>query len=213
MNCLLCGRPIRQAQSVISLIYPPSPYQPKMVCDACHKQFIVATHHKESFTEWQSQIPLFKHSALYAYQSLMKEWLNRYKIQGDYALRQVIAAEVAHRLRPLVQSGWTLVPIPIDSLKWQKRGFNQVIGVLEAAQLPYVELLVKKPTDKPQGLKTRKERLQLAQCFTLNPQIAVKDRYVIVDDIYTTGRTITRAYQLFIAAGVTQLQSFSFLLA
>lgn len=213
MNCLLCGRPMRQEQTVMALIYPPVPNQQQVVCDRCREQFVPATQSKESFTEWQSQIPLFKHFALYAYQPLMKEWLNRYKIQGDYALRQVLAEEVAYQLRPLVKDGWTLLPIPIDSFKWQKRGFNQVIGVLEAAHLPYVELLVKKPTDKPQGLKNREERLQMPQCFTLNPNIAVNDRYVIVDDIYTTGRTITRAYQLLIAAGVTQLQSFSFLLA
>lgn len=160
---------------------------------------------------WRQLDSLFCHQSLYCYNRVAKEWLNRYKIQGDYALRYVISEAVKQKLAPYRNE--IIVPIPLDRAKYHRRGFNQVEGVLQAADLEYQSLLVKSTSFGVQGLKTREERLRLPQPFAVKKALDAKQCYLLVDDIYTTGRTITHAYQALKSAGAQRIHSFSYLRA
>lgn len=225
MICELCGRPFKEKIDWSLYFYPAEAITKTYLCPQCQKEWIPiddikhcpycgewkkVSEHCEC-ERWRQSIPFFKHHSLYCYNELTKEWLNRYKIQGDYQLRMIIGKSVREKLSNYKK--YTIVPIPLDVDKYYQRGFNQVEGVLEAANISYQRLLSKSLILSAQGLKTRKERLETLQPFCVNHALDENQFYLVVDDIYTTGRTITHAYQALESAGAKHIQSFSFLRA
>ena len=71
-------------------------------------------------------------------------------------------------------------------------------------ECPFERLLVTKDQEKqePQSAKTREQRLQTPQPFDLTDRKRVRGKTVVlVDDVFTTGRTMYHAAQLMRAAG------------
>ncbi|WDT64868.1 ComF family protein [Companilactobacillus crustorum] len=73
-------------------------------------------------------------------------------------------------------------------------------------------LLKKNDADKPQAQKNRSERLKTPQTFLPLPElmkIQKNQRILILDDIYTTGRTLMHAHDIFLRAGFKNICTFS----
>lgn len=126
---------------------------------------------------------------------------------GDYRLREVFSVEFSRVIKQFDVD--LIVPIPVTTETMTTRGFNQVIGLLR--EVKYYELLQTKNTAKQaQSTKTRKERLATAQPFVINEKVDIKGKDVLlVDDIYTTGRTLYHAAVLFKQAGCKRIVSVS----
>jgi len=136
--------------------------------------------------------------------------MQRYKFHGDYRLRFVFVKELAGRLRKY--KGWVIVPIPISKERFSLRGFNQVEGLLLASNIRFCSALIK-PVDRAyQSHKTKKERLQAIQPFLLAKEAENKlyhKKILLVDDIYTTGRTLFHAYDALKKACPKKVQTFT----
>lgn len=102
--------------------------------------------------------------------------------------------------------------MPISTERMKVRGFNQVEGLLSAAKIPYQPYLVRFADGTSQVQKTRQERMELKQPFKLTPEgekaILNKD-ILLVDDIYTTGRTIFHGAQVILENNPARLYTFS----
>lgn len=86
--------------------------------------------------------------------------------------------------------------VPVTPTTLQTRGFNQVAGWLAA---PLAPGLMTQATAKsvPQSKKDRQARLRTPQPFKMAPNtILAGQRVLLVDDIYTTGRTMRHAATL-----------------
>ncbi|AUX11340.1 ComF family protein [Latilactobacillus sakei] len=145
---------------------------------------------------WRQLYPQqhFKNQALFTYNRAMQLYFQRYKGQGDYQLRLLFERDIQTRLP--VKPNVAYVPIPSDEQHQQARGFNPVQGLFENC-FPLMSLLKKRPTEKGQAQKNRAERLASPQFFELIPQ-KLPDKLqsiTILDDIYTTGRTLWHAQQ------------------
>lgn len=138
----------------------------------------------------------------YQYNSAMHDFMQRYKFHGDYRLRQVFRAEFTQRAKRL---GDYFVPVPVSQTTMFTRGFNQVAGMLD---LKLTTLLtVKAKTKRAQSTKTRAERLATKQPFELAKGIEIpQGRFVLIDDIYTTGRTFHHAVEILKAAGCQDIK-------
>ncbi|MBB1099135.1 ComF family protein [Limosilactobacillus sp. WF-MT5-A] len=144
---------------------------------------------------------------LYRYNEAMKEYMQRYKFNGDYRLRMVFQYEFSKVVNE--QEADLIVPIPVTLGTMQTRGFNQVIGLLW--EVPYQPLLRTKTSSKvAQSSKTKEERLTTKQPFILiSPEKVINKRVLLVDDVYTTGRTLYHAAVLFKQAGCKEIGSVS----
>lgn len=146
--------------------------------------------------QWRQLYPQqhFKTQALFTYNRAMQLYFQRYKGQGDYQLRLLFEREI--RTRFPVKPHVIYMPIPVDEQHLQDRGFNPVQGLFENC-FPLMPLLKKQPTEKGQAQKNRVERLASPQFFELIPQAlpAKVQSIIILDDIYTTGRTVWHAQQ------------------
>ena len=148
------------------------------------------------------------HQALYCYNTAMKEFMHQYKFAGDYRLRAVFAPEFTATIRQ--KRAEVVVPIPVTQSTMATRGFNQVTGLLDGVKL--TPCLQHRTLEKTaQSHKSRRERLQTPQPFALSGPVAdlAGKRGLLVDDVYTTGRTLYHAADLLYRAGAVNVMSIS----
>ena len=216
-DCLLCGQEFTSQTSFSQILLVKR--EEAGLCPLCWQAFerIGSEHcpscYKKGETAlcsdchyWQARAKQVHHRSVFHYNQAMKDYFSRYKFQGDYLLRQVFAPIFRQELRFF--NNYQIVPIPLSPAGWQKRGFNQVTGFLEAAGLPYQELLGKKE-GPAQSSKTRQERLASPQSFFLLDGAQPRERILLVDDIYTTGSSLQRAKEVLYENGVKEIMTFS----
>lgn len=179
------------------------------VCYYCHQQFTRIDHNAcagcgrqlehaglcGDCRVWQERSPeKVCNRALYVYDEAFADWMERYKFRGAYHLRHTFEKEMRQDLARY--KNYLFVPVPLSTERQKKRGFNQVVGLLEAAGVTYTELLEKKKDTASQSSKTKKERMTLTQPFSVKKTAqSLKQKIIIVDDIYTTGQTLRLAQE------------------
>ncbi|KXT77454.1 ComF family protein [Streptococcus sp. DD13] len=136
----------------------------------------------------------------------MAEYFQRFKFWGDYQLREVFSHELKLALKNF--SDYTIVPIPISKDRRKTRGFNQVTALLDAARIPYQNILEKDEREAQSHL-SRLERLKREQPFRIKQSTKVPNKILLVDDIYTTGATIYQAKQIIMKEGTEKIKTFS----
>ena len=105
-----------------------------------------------------------------------------------------------------------MIPIRLSAERYQQRGFNQVTAVLEAAGVRFQELLEKVVDTAPQAQRSRRKRLVEAQPFAVKPDVACEikgKKLLLIDDVYTTGRTLYHAAEALQSFGPQSIRSFS----
>jgi hypothetical protein len=216
---LLCDEELSNQESLRNLILMTK--ENITMCDNCKNKFEPVSEAScktcckkstetscEDCQEWERKGKNVNHKALYYYNEEMKEYFRKYKFQGDQLLACLFAEEVKVALKKY--KGYTIVPIPLSDERNEKRGFNQVTAILEAARIPYQDLLKKKNT-KAQSQKNKKERLKTEQAFE-RKELENKswpEKIMLMDDIYTTGATIERAKEMLHVNRVKEIRSFS----
>lgn len=216
-SCVLCENPLDEKLKFCDLLTLTKPKA--RACDACFEKFqrISGQHCPKCYRDGASEVCMdcqvwiekgkeVYHKSCFVYNEAMKDFFSQYKFQGDYALYSVFAAVLQKELK--VYRDYALVPIPVSAEKYQTRGFNQVTALLEGAKLPFKEVLEKYDTIA-QSSKTREERLQSRQCFKLKDNVQLPPKFLLIDDIYTTGSTLQLAKEILVEAGVKEIVTFS----
>ena len=128
------------------------------------------------------------------YTGEVKMLFHRYKFTKDAALREVISMFLKCRFWEYDMS----IPIPVSPARMEERGYNQTSMVLEAAKVPYRDILA---TDKAgrQSELGKRARIGASNPFYFKddqvaPMLAGK-RVLVVDDIYTTAITVHQALE------------------
>lgn len=215
-NCLLCNRRLNWQPSFKALLLLGD-IQVPLVCQTCRASFQTwqsphcvgcgrTSPRGKLCTDcqrWQQQgTPMIEVTTCYQYNSAMHDFMQRYKFHGDYRLRQVFRTQLTQRAKQL---GDYFVPVPVSQMTMLTRGFNQVAGLLDLKLTPL--LSVKSKTKQAQSTKTRAERLATKQPFEITKGISLpQGPMVLIDDIYTTGRTFHHAIEALHAAGCQDIK-------
>jgi ComF family protein len=148
------------------------------------------------------------------YEGILREAIHRFKYAGHRNLATHLAALMLAACRPerRYQEAGLIVPAPLSRERLRKRGFNQAeLLALEVGRALGVPVngkcLVKNFDTPPQtGLSRVAREANLKGAFSVKNPDLVRDRVVLViDDVFTTGSTISEAATALRQAGARQV--------
>lgn len=99
-----------------------------------------------------------------------------------------------------------VVPVPLHPLKQRRRGYNQseqfAKGLAEVLEIPMYDGLIRAHFTETQTQKSRMERIMnVSEVFFANNRIELKDKKILlVDDVMTTGATLTSCANVLLAS-------------
>lgn len=188
------------------------------VCVACMKYAPRAKAHEEFFIYalFDYRFPALRNAI----------WRFKYKHARNVAeffarpLHEEIIGTLADRLDVSTQEQYLLVPIPLHHTRLRERGYNQS-ELLAQAVATYAndkmfqfapETLVRvrktKPQARTESRKTRFKNLQGA--FKVSGNANVLGRTImLIDDVATTGATLSEARKVLLASGARQVVAFT----
>jgi len=109
-----------------------------------------------------------------------------------------------------LDSSPAIVPVPLYAKRERERGFNQaeIVGgeIIRQLKLDSSHLLVRTHDTGQQVGRTREERLEsMKDAFTLNSQPVIPKNALIVDDVWTTGATMSECARVLKRSGVNKV--------
>jgi len=149
--------------------------------------------------------------AAIAYDASAKRLVGAWKERGQRKLAEVAAELVARAVeRP---SAYTLTFVPADESRLLERGHNPAERLAAALgarwQLPVVPLLSRAPGRAPQkGLTLAERRRNVRGAFA--PSGSVPNTIVLVDDVYTSGATVSAAATALRKGGARRVEVVTF---
>lgn len=148
------------------------------------------------------------------YEGPLREAVHRLKYHGKTGLARplgLLMAEVALR-EPAFERTQALVPVPLSPRREQQRGFNQALLLAREVgallQVPVLEGAVVKIRETPAqtGLHRRERLKNLLQAFAVAEPGAVTGKIItIIDDVFTTGSTVSIISQLLRQSGAVEV--------
>ena len=134
------------------------------------------------------KIDNIKALTLFEYDVYMKDLI--YKLKGcyDYELKDIFLEPYKRELS-ILYKGYTIIPAPSFHQDDINRGFNHVVEIFKSLNLPMIQAF--KKIDKfKQADHNFKERKEISKYIKLIDNIELKNKILLVDDIYTTGSTM-----------------------
>lgn len=125
------------------------------------------------------------------------------EIYKYYSVRA--AAEVlAEALCDVIDGDYTLVPLPTISRHVRERGFDHIGLICKKMGMPVERALVRQKNTVQVGASMEERREQAKEAYALRGVEPCK-KYLLVDDVWTTGSSMLAAARLMREAGIKNL--------
>ncbi|MBN1658080.1 MAG: ComF family protein [Anaerolineae bacterium] len=147
----------------------------------------------------------------------IREAIHQLKYEDLQRLAVPLGKWMAERWSQLAPAGWAadvVVPVPLHPRRERQRGYNQsALLARELAAglgLPVVaDVLVRARATRPQvGLQAREREVNVRDAFACTANTLAGQRVLLVDDVCTTGSTLTAACHALCAAGVPSVWAY-----
>ena len=152
--------------------------------------------------------------ACFSYSEPLKTVIQRYNYDGLFSLARPLGELMAHKWPEWAQIPDIIVPIPLHARRQRSRGFNQ--AQLLAHRLGYSndievtdQVLRRVRNTRPQveiSLLERKENVWGA--FAAEPGVLKGKNILLLDDVFTSGATMTSAAGTLLEAGAKNVSAY-----
>ena len=145
---------------------------------------------------------------------ILREALRRFKYHGTYDITPTFAEMLEELIRPHLgeAEGAVVIPIPISKERLRERGYNQAEllaqSLAEKISRPLENkvLLKIKNTPSQTSLSGRERILNVRDSFAVrNPEKISGREIILIDDISTTGATLSEAARVLKQAGAKKV--------
>lgn len=211
-RCVLCGEPLLPG---LSPAYPLctacsnslQSIQARKRCTICSRPLISETNlcmycRKRSFSFESNR-------SVYQYQDEIKELIYRYKFKYKLDLAHLFA-EKLYTLYTTAFRDVPVVPVPAARETIRKRGFDHIQHITLLMKKKYgitsCSLLKKKKTTPQKKLDPQRRLSNLQGNIELKPiNNTLPKSAVLVDDVFTTGSTLSVCASVLINAGISSV--------
>ena len=149
--------------------------------------------------------------AVFLYADPIDRLLARLKFSADLAAGAGLATHLAERAKAIDATKFDrLLPLPLHPRRERERGYNQVSELLRGCPPAWkrrlrADLLQRTAYRGPQSdLSAGQRRRNVRGTFAAAPSVAGQ-RVLLVDDVITTGSTMSEATRCLLAAGATEV--------
>jgi ComF family protein len=155
-------------------------------------------------------------NAAYAYRGVVAALIRSFKDDGDIEAARLLSGWMAGRwfFQPELGRPDAFIPVPLHTRRERFRGGNQARTLAEAvsrqAGIPCVEPLKRTRSTASQRGRSRRERLRvLINAFSVKTGWNVRaGRFVLIDDVATTGATLSACAQALRSAGAAEVSAY-----
>ena len=150
------------------------------------------------------------------HEGVLKNLIWRLKFHSSLSVLKPLIPELADKLQPLANKDCYLITLPTAPARIRSRGFDQAKKMSSSLAKPnplwsYSNILIR-VNDVDQIGRSKTERKDAAkQMFALNPKkvakLNKKYQLILVDDVMTTGATISAAASLLYDAGFKNISA------
>jgi ComF family protein len=146
------------------------------------------------------------------------QWISLLKYQGRFDLASLLGnllydrwTEDGIRYGEKRPESTVVVSVPLHPKKWQERGYNQahLIAKHFAAHhhvtYSHNTVVRMKETDSQVGQTGAQRRKNIRGAFELNPNVELPEHVIIIDDVITTGTTVSEIATLLKTSGVEKV--------
>ena len=141
------------------------------------------------------------------FDSPVQNGLHAMKYRGNIAFGESLAAHLADYVRSLQWDIHAVVPVPLSKKRLQQRRYNQV--ALVAQPLTYAlgweyapqALWKARETRTQVGLNISQRRENVDRAYQANPAIVQGKSVLLMDDVATTGSTVSSSTRALLDAG------------
>jgi ComF family protein len=213
--CAICARSVEQRRFGVA-------------CEACWKVTCIFTgaeticwkcglpSHADVAPEWRDEVRCRRCDSLAftaaraagLYEGALRESVLLLKRQPHVPQHVALLLLAVARREPL-NSSTRIIPVPLHAERMRSRGFNQASliahALAEALELPLDEVSLMRVTSSEKyraGLDAKARHDTVAGAFEVrHPRLVANEDILLVDDVYTTGATISACAESLAAAG------------
>ncbi|MBI2083741.1 MAG: ComF family protein [Deltaproteobacteria bacterium] len=161
-----------------------------------------------------SKPPFEKVYPLGLYQGILADLVGRMKYRKEERIADLLGEWLGTKLQTQDLSIDLIVPVPLHRERLRERGFNQAARISDA-----IGRILKIPVEKYDFVRVRRTPLQttlnreermknLKEAFqVLDPKKIDGKKLLLVDDVYTTGSTLTAATKALLKVGVQSVSA------
>lgn len=224
-DCYLCGYLIlsREKRFVCVPCWDKIDYIRGPVCPRCSKPFGSpdALDYTPDYLcgDCRKNLPLFDGiKAVGYYQGVLKDIIHLFKYRGKVGLGPYLIdlMNQAYQEKWADNSFDVIIPVPLHRKRLREREFDQALilakGISKDQGIPliYGNLIRHRWTESQTSLSKKERRHNVKGAFSLrNPDQIRGLRVLLIDDVYTTGATITECAKVLKKAKAKQLYVFT----
>ena len=190
MHCLICFKSLYEEVSLKNLLSLNV-----CICKECQNKFKKINNNKTSFYD-------IKVTFLYEYDDFMKELIYRYKGCYDIILKDSFLFEYKRKIK-FKYHNYILIYPPSSKSEDEKRGFNHMQEIASCLSKRNQNIFYKK-IDYKQSDQIYANRSLIKNVIDIKKNIIINPnkKYLIIDDIFTSGSTFKCIVDLLIAKKV-----------
>ncbi len=206
-RCLSCGKP---GFYICSKCQLKIQWANNQICPVCERPAIGGATHPRC----QTRYSLNGLTSFWVYEGIIKKAIKdlKYRLVSDLAKELIFLLRLNDSsIFQHIDKDTVLVPVPLHKSRFNWRGFNQaeILGKNLAEKLKiqfFPEFLLRTRATKPQvELKEKERRENIKNAFIVNPKFSdfpSGRRFIIFDDVWTTGATLRTCGTILKRAGV-----------